>query len=460
MDPIIPIVRYLRGIKYETLPGEVIELIKQDFLDYCGNTFAGSSDPVIGKAVSLYSEWGGKPEASVFLHGRKLPAVHAALLNSAMGFAMDFDDTHMRGGHVGITVFPAALAIAEMNGGVSGKDFLAAIAGGMEFFCRLGVYNRRRVDRHIFGGWCYQALHASFSSAATAGMLLGLDEESFLNAMALAYHQAAGTGLSALEPADTKTLGPGFGVRAGLTSVFMAQRGITGSRSILGGEYGLGQMYHRGCDEEGIAAGLGERFEMLDMGFKPYASCRLGHRTLDALSRLMREKNIMAEDVESVHIMGSERVVEQLYTPEEVTKSPRNRITAVFSLPWVVACMLTRGKVGISELSEEALADKGILDLAQRVFAQSDPNVDPADHAAALPVTVKTRRGVFETTVNPIAPGDVGNRMTQGQLEEKYHENAQYSVAPLDKSRRDAVVHIAKHLEDVKDLREIIPLLA
>ncbi len=460
MDPIYDIVRFLKNLKYEDLPAQVVELIRQDFLDYCGNTLAGSSDPTVAKAFDMYRDWGGKEEVSVYLHDCRLPAVHAALLNSTMGFAMDYDDTHMDGGHIGVTTFPAALAIGEMMGNVSGKDLITAVAGGMEVIVRLGVYNKRRVPRHIFGGWDYQALHSSFSSAATAGMLLKLSEREFLDAFGLAYHQTAGTGLSALEHADTKMLGPGFGLRAGLTSVFMAQRGITGAHNVLEGDYGLGLMYHNGCDVENIAKDLGTKWKLLDTGFKPFASCRLGHRTLDAVRRLIKEHGITANEVTRVDISGSERVVEQLYEPSSLTKNPDVRTAAVFSLPWVVSCMLIYGKVGVAQLNDEALNNEKIRTLAQKVFAEVDTTVDPADHAAALPVTIHTTRGDFTTLINPIAPGDNGNRMTQEELEEKYWDNAQYCVKDIGDEKKKAILDVCNDLEQVEDVRRIVKLLA
>jgi len=459
MDPIKQIISYLQTAKYEGLPKEVIDLIKYDFLDFCGNLLAGGSDPAIREVCDLYLGWGGKPECSVFTYDKKIPAVHAALLNSIMAFAMDYDDTHMQGGHVGVAVFPAALAAAEIRGGVSGKEFISAVAAAMEFFVRLGVYNKRRVDRHIFGGWEYHSLHAGFSSAAVAGILLGLSEKQLLNAIGLAYHQAGGVGLSALEPSDAKTLGCGFGTCDGLASVFLAQKGITGPHSVLSGTYGFGTMYHSGCDTVGIVAGLGEKYELLDMGFKPYASCRLGHRTLDALERLIMQHKINATEVLEVRIRGSERVVEQIYLPPERTKSPGTRNAAVFSLPWVAACMLLYGKVGVSQLSQAALNNKQIHDLAQKVYMDVDMSAEPSDHAAIMPVVVRTKRGDFTTKTKPVAPGDRGYRLSLETLKTKFFDNAASSRAPFDLDILKDIVDTALNLDSQNDISDMIRLL-
>ena len=459
MDPIYELIDFTINLKYEDLPEDAVKLICQDFLDYCGNTLAGSSDPSIIKTIEQYEYWGGLPECTVLINGCKLPSVSAGLINSAMGFAMDYDDTHIPGGHIGVTVFPPGLAMAEITRAVSGKDFITAVAAGMEVMCRLGRYNKPRVPRHIFGGWCYQALHSSFSSALTAGKLLGLDRETFLNAMGFAYHKAAGTGLSALEHADTKVLGPGFGVQSGLTSVFLAMKGLTGAHNVLEGDYGLGLMYHNGLDAEGIVSGLGTDFELLNMGFKPFSSCRLSHRTLDCVRELVRENDIKPEEVTEVFIKGSKRVIEQLYDPEDYTKNPDCRTAAVFSLPWVVSSMIYNRKVGVAELSPEALADKKIYDLAQRVYAAVDTSVDPGDHAHPMPVIIKTTRGEFTGYTKELALGDRGNRISQEELETKFYDNAKFSLKQKNNEELAKIVKAANTLPEIGDVREIIALM-
>lgn len=459
MDPIYDIVDFIEDLGYDDLPQEVVQLVKWDLLDFCGNTMAGSADPSVRRAAELYEGWGGTEEATVLLDGRRLPAVHAALINGAKSFAVDFDDTHMQGGHIGAAVFPAALAAAEIRGGVSGCEFIAAAAGAMEFMVRLGVYNARRVERHIFGGWEYHGLHAGFAAAAAAGRLLGLDREKMLNAMGIAYYQASGTGLAALEHADTKLLGPGLGARDGLTAVFMARSGMTGAHNVLGGDYGLGSMYHSGCDGEGMVSELGRRWEMLNIGFKPYASCRLGHRTLAAIGSLVRENGIVPEETERVDIMCSHRVMEQLYDPAEVTKHPKTRSAAVFSLPWAVASLIGRGRVGPSELSEEALGDARTLALAQRVFAEVNPATAPSDHSQPQRVSITTRRGVFEALTPREAPGDRGSRMTQEELEQKYWDNAALCAKAMEREKKSAILELANGLESCSDVAELVGLI-
>ena len=62
-----------------------------------------------------------------------------------MAHALDFDDNYAydlqtrkkNGGHANITAVPAALAVAELKGSVSGKEFITAVALGVDLMLRL-----------------------------------------------------------------------------------------------------------------------------------------------------------------------------------------------------------------------------------------------------------------------------------------------------------------------------------
>jgi 2-methylcitrate dehydratase PrpD len=49
-----------------------------------------------------------------------------------MSHARDYDDTHDGAIlHAGVTAVPAAIAAAQLRGGVSGADLIAAVAAGL-----------------------------------------------------------------------------------------------------------------------------------------------------------------------------------------------------------------------------------------------------------------------------------------------------------------------------------------
>jgi 2-methylcitrate dehydratase PrpD len=458
MDAAYDISKFLVNTKFDDLPTEAIHVIKKDTLDILANALGGSSDQGVKAIYDLVREWGGKPESSIIGYGTKVPSPNAALVNSTMAFTLDYDDVHERGHfHAGVSTIPSAFAISGMKEGVTGKEFIAAICLAIELGCRLGIASKRAKPGYIMGGWDYASLHGCFTSAAVAGRLLNLDEPKMHNALGLAYHQAAGSGQSAIDAADTKKLGPGFGARAGITSALMAQRGITGAKAIFDeSEISFCHLYHSGCDKDVLIRDLGKTFEMLDMSFKPYPSCRLGHAHIDAVLRLVQEHDIEAEEVQEIIPSTCQFVNVQLCAPLEAKKKPGNRTVAQFSLPWVVACAVVRRKVGIHEFTEDALKDRILLDMAAKV----NPILDPLlpDEFAFTPLRIKTKRGTFESMTD-YGYGSVQNPMTFEAIEEKFMDCASISVKPILKGNLAKVIQMIRNLEEVKDINEIISLL-
>jgi len=102
-------------VKYEHLPEDVLEITKKFILDTLATMIAGSSAPGCKSVVDLVKDWGGKEESTIAIYGGKVVSENAALVNSMMAHARDFDDTHDEAVlHANVSVLPAALAVAEL----------------------------------------------------------------------------------------------------------------------------------------------------------------------------------------------------------------------------------------------------------------------------------------------------------------------------------------------------------
>ena len=120
-------------VKYTGLPEDVIEITKKFILDTLATTLAGSSAPGCNTVIDYVKENGGRKESTIMVYGGKVPSAEAAFANGMMAHALDFDDTHDEAViHANVSVMPAALAMAEGKGGVSGKDLIEAIAGNVK----------------------------------------------------------------------------------------------------------------------------------------------------------------------------------------------------------------------------------------------------------------------------------------------------------------------------------------
>jgi 2-methylcitrate dehydratase PrpD len=256
--------------RFEDIPPDAMDNTKRDILDTIGCALAGSSAPGTMEMRGLMNEWGGKPEATVVVYGDKIPSLNAALVNGAMAHARDFDDTYDRGlVHAGVSTVPAAFAIAERMGTVSGKELITACALGQDMLLRMVASVTEWNDFHA------TAIHGSFGATAAAGKLLGLDEETMISAFGIAYAQASGNVQAIHDGVLTKRLQAGHAARTGVFSALLAQRGFTGARGSLEGQAGFFNVFYGGnYQREELFADLGKRFEGSRLGFKPYPSAR------------------------------------------------------------------------------------------------------------------------------------------------------------------------------------------
>src|SRR5690606_5370603 len=132
--------RFACRLTSDSLPEKVRAAVRTNLFDTLACAAAGSPAEGVIELRDMTRQWGGNAQASILVHGDRLPAHHAALVNGTMAHARDYDDTHDAATlHGGVTAVTAALAAAELQGGVTGNELLAAVAAGLETICRLGM---------------------------------------------------------------------------------------------------------------------------------------------------------------------------------------------------------------------------------------------------------------------------------------------------------------------------------
>jgi 2-methylcitrate dehydratase PrpD len=168
----------------------VIDVSKKRILDTLGVIVAASTlgEDSVKKIVELVKEGKGKEESSILGFGGKVVSWMAAFANGAMAHQLDYDDCYDIGVvHPGAATVPAAIAIAEKQGRVTGKEFITAIALGSDIICRLSYPLTRDTFEY---GWARTGTLGKFGATASAGKLLGLDTAQMVSALGLVLHQA------------------------------------------------------------------------------------------------------------------------------------------------------------------------------------------------------------------------------------------------------------------------------
>jgi 2-methylcitrate dehydratase PrpD len=383
--------RFACATSLANVAAPVLAAARANIYDTLACAAAGSSAPAVSEARELALEWSGAPQATILAFGDKVPAHHAAWVNGTMAHARDYDDTHDAAVlHAGVSVVPAALAAAELRGGAPGSEFIAAIIAGLETICRLGVATRIGI---IESGFIYTALFGHFGATVAAGRVLGLDAAQMINALGIAYSQVAGNHQVTRDGALTKRMQPGFAAQSALVSVQLARRGVRGAQATFEGVDGFLRVYLRDrCDRDVLRDGLGERYELVALSYKPYPCCRFNHTAIDAALMLRASAGIRADRVRRIRVGLNRQAYEAVCTPVDVRKAPRTVVHAQFSVPFTVSAALIDGCVRLGHFDEASLRREDILALAQRVDAFVDEdierewsrNISPAELAVEL----------------------------------------------------------------------------
>ena len=281
-SPTRALAEFVAGFSYKNLPSEVVSHIKFCLLDSLGCALFGSTLPW-GKIITSFTKELGKGKgALIWGDGSEVPSTSAPLANGTLIHSFEMDDLHRVGViHPGSEAIPAADALVRHVGNVDGKRFLTAVAVGYEVGCRVGMTGGAAQLRR---GFHPSATSGTFAAGAAAAKMLRLNPVKTIHALGIAGTQAAGL-MAAQHASMVKRMHPGRSAQAGVYGALLAQKGFTGIEDVLEAPYGgfcstfidKPNLFH-------LTDRLGERFETLNVGFKPYPCCGSNHTSIDALT--------------------------------------------------------------------------------------------------------------------------------------------------------------------------------
>ena len=461
-DLAVGLSQFAAGIDVRHLDAAVIKAVEGNILDTLACALAGSSAKGIPEVSGLVQEWGGAPQADVFVLGGKYPAHHAAWVNSAMAHARDYDDTHDAAIlHAGITTVPAAIAAGQLKGKLSGADLIAAVAAGLELTCRLGVGIKVNI---IETGFIYTSLLGYFGATAAAGRALGLTAEQMLNAFGIVYSSVAGNHQVTRDASLMKRLQPGLGAQAAVVAAQLAQRGIRGVQNVFDGPDGFFRVYFQNrVDRETVCADLGQRFELLNLSYKPYPCCRDVHTAVDAILALRTSTATPrpASDVRRIRVGTTAAGYQMVCVPEHVRLAPKTIVEAQFSIPYTVAAAWIDGELVMKHFSDDGLARADVLDLASRVQPYVDDEIERewSRYVPPARVTVEFRDGqAAEMRVNN-PKGHPRNPMTEAEFAAKTEDCARFVARRLGSDTARSLIAEVGQLRRRDDIAGLVRVM-
>jgi 2-methylcitrate dehydratase PrpD len=348
---------------YDRLPEEVRHSVRQRTLDTLGIMVAAAPLPTSRSVRDYARAQGGRAEAHAVGLAEPLPAELAALVNGTLAHSLDYDDTHLPSVlHPSATIVPASLAMGEAVGR-NGREVVAAIAVGLETCVRIGMAgydSQARNNTYFDRGQHATSMCGTIGAAVSAAVLLGLDADGVGHAIGLAVSMAGGVIEANRTGGTVKRIHCGWAAHAAICAARLAAHGITGPPTVLEGRFGFFRAFLDGhYDADAIDAGLGERWEVPGIFFKPYPANHFTHGGIDAALEL-RERGVEIEDVDALELGVAEPTVRTIGEPIEVKRAPQTGYQAQFSGPYTVVAALLGGGglgLGLDDFTDELAGD-------------------------------------------------------------------------------------------------------
>jgi 2-methylcitrate dehydratase PrpD len=148
--------------------------------------------------------------------------------------------------------------------------------------------------------------------------------------------------------------------------------------------------------------------------------------------------------------------VPRLWEPLAAKHAPPNGYAAKFSLPYLIATMLVRGRAGLAEFHDEAVRDPAVLRVAERVTYEIDPTID-YPRTFIGDVRIRLASGEELVVQQPHSRGGPEHPVTDAELQTKFRGNA---GLVLDASRIDELIRRVSGLRDEPDLTALARCLA
>lgn len=435
--------KFVREYPAAEIPEDITHLAKRCVMNYCGVALYGSRDHSVDVLLDLFRSDGAKEAATVLARGFRTSLQNAALANGYIGHIEDYDDTHSTVIHPTSPIFPSPLAISEQQT-TSGRDLLAAFTIGVEVACRIG----NLITEHFREGadyWHITNTCGVIGAAAAAGRLLSLTEQQMVWTFAVAGTQACG--VREVFGSDCKPFHAGKAAQNGLVSALLVQRGFTGTDAIFSGPRGFMGAMAKDYDLAEVTEGLGQHWELPDVGLKPYSCGQGNHALIDAAVAMRSKDGVRPETVQ--HIEGRLRQ----YAPNLVRhQHPVSQLDTKFSYFHAIAVGLVDGQALPAQFTEGKAKDPVIHGVRAKTEVLEDPSM--GRRAAAITLTLTDGRSYTEHIEN--ATGTPENPMSDEQVEAKFRGLAAEVLRPDQVER---ATDLLWNLEKVADARELIRLL-
>ncbi len=435
---------YMSEANGRALPGEVAEKTRQHILDTLAAMISGSELPPGRAALDFVQAYGGKPVATVVASNILCGPIEAALANGVLAHADETDDSNGPShSHPGCAVVSAALAAGEQFG-ISGTQFLRAVALGYDIGSRFTITlggQRYENESHL----STHSIATIFGAAAAAACAANLNAPQMKFVLGYTAQQCSGLTSWRRDSQHVQKafVFGGMTARSGVTSALLVHAGWTGVEDILSGTDNFFDAYGPHADPAGLLDKLGERYEITRTDIKKWTVGSPIQAALDAMVILQQRHPFDADKVRQVTV--------KLAPPETITVN--NREMPDISLQHMVAVMLVDKTVTFRSAHDQArMKDPAVLRERAKVQLVPDEALSRFLPTRAAKVEITLTDGTQLSEEVDAVRGTAKNPMSQEEVIAKAGD----LVTPvLGESKASALIQKISNLDDVKDIREL-----
>lgn len=396
---------------------EEFHQLKRCMLDWVGVSFAGAT--LLQEKMQPIIKIASDGPCSTYLTERNLDLHSASFLNGYAAHVLELDDGHRFGMlHLEAPLFSALWAVAQQED-LDFEHFVKGILVGYQTTVQLA---RRIQPEHKKHGYHATGTCGTIGVACAVAAALDFTDNQFESAIGAAVSRAAGL-LSALDsPSELKPFNVAGAIEAGIMSAYMARCGFSSQADPIEGKRGFFKTYANRNNVESLVS-FADNSEILNIYFKPYASCRHCHAPVECALVLKDKYEVDTKNIEEV-IVETYRLAIDGHNHTEILGSS----SAKMSIPYCVAASLVKAECGMDVFENKVVTDSEILSLTKKIKVEEDEimtSLTPGKRGAR--VTVKMLAGqsyTFEVD-NPL--GEPEHPMSDAKLENKYYDMMKFA---------------------------------
>jgi 2-methylcitrate dehydratase PrpD len=451
MEPEARLARFVCELQAADVPGDAARIMRLVLMTTGGTAVAGAAQDGVAALRDLLLKRGGTAEASSLVFGDRLPAASAALFNGVMCRALDYCDAMLPGLHIGSSLIPAAFAAAELAGGCSGANFLAAISAGAELASRFNLTEAQ------YDGFDPTGIAAIFGSTAASARILGLTPLQTQHALGLAFNRCGGSFQSNVDGSLAVRMIQGWVAEAGINCAQLARAGITGPTRFLTGVYGFCHLFTRGAlTPASVVEDLGSSWRLKAMVFKKYPSCGGTQAMTELALSMVTTLDLTAQRLRSVQVRVRPYTYKLVGHPFQIGDNPR--VDAQFSAQYCVASAIVRRSSELPHFEPTAIRDPRVLEFIKRVTVVSDDRLSQPNQPVAVLVAETIDGNVHERSL-AFAPGFPGNELSDSQHLARFHDCMKHAPYPLSAVQITNFLGTINQLEGLADARALLAYL-